>query len=467
MIQDLFNLEAEKTILGSLLYDPECLDVAHTVRPDDFALEQHRDIFRLMLIDIDAGRSPSTTVLAPLLSSMKVGRQEGVDYLLSLVRASNRRALASCLNAVKGMAARRRLIAAGEILLSQGREEAVEPRQLGLDAMNYLNEVMATVLERRSEAEMVAPAAAALVASLDGTEDGSMITTGLDTLDKFTGGFARGELTIIAGRPSMGKSAVLMSLARRAARKGVNVLIFSLEMQKRAVVARMLSDAVFSFEPGLSIPYKDIIRREVTPEQKRRLSGVLEAFTGYSIKIDDQPGLTMAEIAVRAQKFAEELRKEGKQLDIVMVDHIGKIKASDRYAGNVVHETGEKSDSLMILAKALNVAVVAAHQLNRGTEQREEKRPVMSDLRDTGNLEQDAHTIIFPYRAAYYLERQKYDDPTAEFDREADLKALINQIELIVAKSRNGETGVLTLFVDMGNNVVADLRAEPTNAIRR
>jgi replicative DNA helicase len=466
MITDLFNFEAEQVILGTLLYDKDALEMAYAVRPEDFAFQENRQIFEHLLADIDAGRSPTTTVIAPLLQGMRVGAGTGSEYLLSLARSKNRQALASCLHAVKTMAARRRLIGTAQVLLTQAREQEVEPGQLALDAMYHLNEAMATVLVRRSEAELVEPAAVKLVESLDGTDDDSMISTGLDGLDKFLGGFARGELTIVAGRPSMGKSALLVSLARRAARKGVNIIFFSLEMQKRAVVARMLSDAVYSFVEAERIPYRNIILRDVSLEQKHRLAGVLGDFKGYTIKVDDQPGLTMAEIQVRSLNFSEELRKQGKTLDLVIVDHIGKIKASDRYAGNVVHETAEKSDALMAMAKNMHVGVVAAHQLNRGPEQREEKRPLMSDLRDTGNLEQDAHTIIFPYRAAYYLERMKYDDPEMELSRTVDLDAVRNQLELIIAKSRNGETGNLIVFVDMANNVVADLRAEPSNVAR-
>jgi replicative DNA helicase len=142
---------------------------------------------------------------------------------------------------------------------------------------------------------------------------------------------------------------------------------------------------------------------------------------------------------------------------MVMVDHLGKVRPSDRYKGNMVAETGEKSDAFMAMSAELNVAAVLAHQLNRNTEGREDKRPQPADLRDSGNLEQDTNTLLFPYRPSYYLEKQKSDDQGKEMVRLDLLESKRNILEAIVSKCRNGACGTVDLFVDMPSNHIEDL----------
>jgi replicative DNA helicase len=145
-------------------------------------------------------------------------------------------------------------------------------------------------------------------------------------------------------------------------------------------------------------------------------------------------------------------------LALVVVDHLGLIKPSGRYSGNKVLETGEVSDALASLAKEQNVAVVALHQLNRGTEGRENKRPTLADLRNSGDLEQDADIVCFAYREAYYLERNKFDAGSQqEMQRQTELDACRNTMEVLIAKNRNGATTTVNLFCDMASNAIRDL----------
>ena len=152
------------------------------------------------------------------------------------------------------------------------------------------------------------------------------------------------------------------------------------------------------------------------------------------------------------------MERAGKRLGLVVVDHLGLVKASSRYAGDKVQETGEICDALASLAKDQDIAVLALHQLNRGTEGRENKRPTMADLRNSGDVEQDADVICFAYRESYYLERAKYDAGSqAELQRQASLEGTRNTLEIIIAKQRNGEPTTVTLYCDMACNVVRDL----------
>jgi replicative DNA helicase len=456
----LYNVEAEQGLLGAILYNPDCATLVGELKHSDFAVPEHCEIFAWIAREVSEGRKPAAVSLVVTLGDMKVGPVDGRTYIARLASQQSGYTVRECLAQVKAFAGRRALLGVSEVVAKEVREATIAPKDTALSAIEALNSVIAMSRKASPAPQMVADAARDLVDTLDDPDDGSLISTGLKTLDRFMGGWPRGELSIVAGRPSMGKSAVLSAMARRGAARGLNFLIFSLEMPRRALAARMLSDFAFQYSDPNPLSYADILKKRVHPMQKQRLASALECFRGYAIKIDDQRGLTMPEIQLRAAKHADELSRAGERLDVIMVDHIGKIRASDRYSGNITAETGEKSDALMNLAFESQAAVVAAHQLNRGTEGREDKHPTPADLRDSGNLEQDAHTLVFPYRQAYYLERQKLDDPKKDEIRLATLRKKQNVMELLVAKCRNGACGTVEVFVDMPTNHVEDLLHE-------
>jgi len=280
------------------------------------------------------------------------------------------------------------------------------------------------------------------------------VPCGLTDLDNMLGGFVRGEYDILAGRPSMGKTAVAVSIGTGAARGGNGVLIFSLEMSVRAWVARMAADAAWDAKAPL--PYSNALRGRLSDGDRERFIRGAVSRHDLPMYINEQAGLSVAEIAAFTRTAAQTFERQGRQLGLVIVDHIGKIKPSTNYRGNKVHEVGEISNALATLAKRENLAVLALCQLNRGVEGRENKRPGLADLRDTGDIEQDADAVMFAYRPAYYLERQKENDADKERLRLTTLMMTRNDLELIIAKQRNGMTGVVQLYVDMASNVVRD-----------
>jgi replicative DNA helicase len=157
---------------------------------------------------------------------------------------------------------------------------------------------------------------------------------------------------------------------------------------------------------------------------------------------------------VMAKRTAEDFKARGNPLALVVIDHMLKIRPSRRYAGQPVKELDEISEAMCVMAKSLNVAVLGLHQLNRGTESRDNPRPVMSDLRGSGSLEQDADVVLFPYRPAYPIERLMQDDPEKRNEMKATLDAVETLLEIQVAKQRQGPTSTLTFYVDMKSNVV-------------
>jgi replicative DNA helicase len=181
-----------------------------------------------------------------------------------------------------------------------------------------------------------------------------------------------------------------------------------------------------------------------------------EAFKSLPIEFETRTGLTIPEITARARKAVDDFKSRGVELGLVIVDHMLKVRPTDRYKGNSVRELDEVSDGMTAMAKSLNVAAVGLHQLNRQVESRDNQRPTLSDLRGSGSLEQDADVVLFVYRPAYPLERQLQESPDKRAEAEILLNGVKNDLEIQIAKQRNGPTKTLEFFVDMQANVVRD-----------
>jgi replicative DNA helicase len=271
-------------------------------------------------------------------------------------------------------------------------------------------------------------------------------TTGLRILDTKLNGYRRGQLYVIAGRPGMGKSAFMCSSLRRTAESGAGVAIFSLEMTREEIAARMLSDAMDS----TSAPhFGTLLKGEMKPEHDEAAMAAAEGMSTSPMYIDDSARLTFAQIAAKARRLKSEMEAAGIRLAVVCIDHMGLVTPSDRYAGNKVAEAGEVSGRARALAKELDCCVVLLCQLSREVEKRDDKRPVMSDLRWSGEIEQDAHVIGFLYREAYYLAQ----DPDADHNKLVDARWAM---EFLVRKNRNGATDDVRLWCSIAHSSIRD-----------
>ncbi|MGJ5136852.1 replicative DNA helicase [Bradyrhizobium oligotrophicum] len=276
------------------------------------------------------------------------------------------------------------------------------------------------------------------------------LTTGLSRLDDMTGGLERGNLIILAGRPGMGKSAVACCLAEASAVAGEAVLIFSLEMQPSAIASRMLAKRVAE-RGGRGASYSDMRRGRLSYQAAEAFIDAQRFLDPLPIEIDPRAGITAAQVAERSRKHRRKLERQGKRLALVIVDHVHILAA----AGNRYEAITEASGLLKRLAKELDCPVVAAAQLSRKVEDRDDKRPNMADLRESGALEQDADLILFLYRESYYL-RSRCDDPEADRKRLARLSQVQDRIEVIVGKQRNGETGTVDAYCEIESNLICD-----------
>lgn len=456
MIEPLVNIEIEQALLGALFAQPASLeDVAGFLDAEHFSEPLHAQIYCTIRRLAHEGRAYTPVTMAPFFKDApKVGEMTATQYLGKLLASvTSLQHTKEYGRLVKEFAERRDLAEAGTRLKQLAGDHTVPVTQAAADAVQDLDTIIAASRPNQLSWMTAEASAQKLLHDLDSGLLAKPIPTGLTDLDRIIGGWRRCEMDVFAARPSMGKSALGSSLPLHPARAGYGVLIFSLEMTKAMVAARLLSDLVWNRDSP--IEYTNILKgRGCGQHDKNRLHEATRKLTGLPIHIEDQPCLSIAEIAARARQHAVRLERSGKSLDIVVIDHLGKVRPSSRYAGNMVQETGEISAALAALAKDLNVAMIVLHQLNRAVEGREDKRPQLSDLRNSGDVEQDADTVGFLYRPAYYLERNKFDKDDLEQTRKDTLEKRRHDLEVIIAKNRNGPICTVDLFVDIASNVI-------------
>jgi replicative DNA helicase len=266
------------------------------------------------------------------------------------------------------------------------------------------------------------------------------ISTGFPSLDRILGGLHKSDLIILAARPSMGKTALATNVAFSASAVGTRVGFFSLEMSDEQIAFRILAEQT-------GVPSERVRRGELTSAEFDRAVTVKETLESISLQIDPTPALSIGTIRTRARR---QQRKHG--LDLIVVDYLQLVEATNRKDGRV-QEVSEISRGLKALAKELDVPVLALSQLSRAVESRADKRPLLSDLRDSGTIEQDADVVMFIYREEYYLERGS----DADRRRVADVAG---QAELLIAKHRNGPTGAVHLRFDGAITKFSDPDAE-------
>ncbi len=415
------SIEAEQSVLGGLMLDANAWDqVADRVSGDDFYRRDHKLIFEAVAGLIERSQPCDAVTLSGHLDSQGMLDQVGgLSYLGSLARdtptAANIRAYADI---VRERAVLRQLISAGNSIVGNALEpEGREAREIIDDAER---EVFA-IAERGSRGKVgfksVKEILPDVVNRIDelfhsgGTTTG--ISTGFKALDEMTSGLQPGDLIIIAGRPSMGKTTLAVNIAENAALgSGKSAAIFSMEMSSESLTLRMISSLG-------RINQANLRAGRLSEDDWPRIDSAMTQLGNAKIFVDETPSLTPTEIRARARRLKRE-----RGLDLVVVDYLQLMQVAGNKE-NRATEISEISRSLKALAKELKVPVIALSQLNRGVEQRVEKKPVMSDLRESGAIEQDADVILLIYREEVY-------------DQNTTRKGIA---DIIIAKQRNGPTG--------------------------
>lgn len=407
----MFHNESEQSVLGGLLQDNTAIDRID-VAESDFYHADHRAIWKTITGLIDAGRPADVVTVAEALGD-ELDRVGGLSYIAALSSDTPSVAnIRSYAKTVKDRAMRRRLADAGTRISVLAHEAGEVSEAIG-KAQQAVMELETTAASQ--EAVSLRDSLKAMVERIDRVSRGDeqLTKTGFDDLDKKIVGLGAGDMIVVAGRPSMGKTAFALQIAEQVSAE-LPVLVFSLEMDAEALATRQAA----------SVGKVDLMKLrtgELTDDDWERLTYATAKLQSRKIFIDDRSGVSMNQIRARARQTK---RKHG--LGLVVVDYIGLIHGEGDNRVNVVSEI---SRGLKNMARELGVPVIALSQLNRGVETRTDKRPMMSDLRESGSIEQDADVIILLYRDEYY-------NPDSEWKGVA---------ECIVAKQRNGPTGAIPL----------------------
>jgi replicative DNA helicase len=418
------NLEAESSVLGGILLENEAVNlVLELLRAEDFYRESHRKIFRAM-IELSDRNEPVDLIT---LSEFLKGRGDleavgGTAYLASLAdfvpTAAN---ISFYARIVREKSILRSLISTATDIATRGYEEQGNVEEF-LDAAE---KVIFDISEKKIKAsfvavgDMIKDTLKTVEKLYERKEMVTGVPTGYEDLDRLTAGLQPADLVIVAGRPSMGKTAFSLNIATNAAFTGVGAAIFSLEMAKEQLVLRMLCSEARVNNSKVRSGY--LAERDF-PKLANAAGRLHEA----PIYIDDTPAISVLELRAKARRL---VRDRSKKVGLIVIDYLQLMRGMGN-ASNREQEISEISRSLKALAKELNVPVIAISQLNRRVEDRGDRRPMMSDLRESGAIEQDADVIMFIYRDEVY---NKNDD------------SLKGVAEVIVAKQRNGPTDTVKL----------------------
>ncbi|OLS41344.1 replicative DNA helicase [Bacillus sp. MRMR6] len=427
------NIEAEQAVLGAIFLEPSSLTVASEILiPEDFYRAAHQKIFDVMLKLNDRGKAVDLITVTEELAAAKLLEDTGgVSYLSELAGSVPTAAnIEYYANIVGEKSLLRRLIRTATNIATDGYSREDEVDALLSEAEKSIMEVA-----QRKNAGAFHNIKDVLVRTYDNIEEmhnrvGEItgISTGFAELDRMTAGFQRNDLIIVGARPSVGKTAFALNIASNVATKtGENVAIFSLEMGAEQLVMRMLCSEG-------NIDAQRLRTGSLTDEDWGKLTMAMGSLSNSGIFIDDTPGVRISDIRSKCRRLQQE-----HGLGMILIDYLQLILGSGRAGENRQQEVSEISRSLKQLARELKIPVIALSQLSRGVEQRQDKRPMMSDIRESGSIEQDADIVAFLYRDDYY-------------DKESENK---NIIEIIIAKQRNGPTGTVSLaFVKEYNKFV-------------
>lgn len=459
------NNEAEQGLLGVLLVNNRAMEkISDYLRPEHFFAPAHQRIFEALIKLIDRGQTASPVTLKSYFEKDEdLAHVGGAQYLADL--AGN---VVSIINTVDyartiyDLHLRRELIGLGEEIVNESFSHTLDK-----NAVNTIESAEAKLFTLAETGEsqggfitlkdsvMAAIELAETAYKTDGHVTG--VTTGLRDMDKKLGGMHPSDLLILAARPSMGKTSLAVNIAFNAAKayaetggkEGAVVGFFSLEMSSDQLATRIISD-----ESGIS---GDAIRKgQIQENDFRQFVEASQKLSQLPLYIDDTPALSISAVRTRARRLK---RQYG--LGLIVVDYLQLLRGSGARQGieNRVIEISEITRGLKAIAKELNIPVLALSQLSRAVEQREDKRPMLSDLRESGSIEQDSDVVMFIYREEYYLSRtepdmgevEKYTQWQEKMDR------ALNKADIIVSKQRHGPIGTETLFFNPNITRFSDL----------
>ncbi|MBQ3285806.1 MAG: replicative DNA helicase [Ruminococcus sp.] len=423
-----YSHDAEQAVLGAILMEPDVIaDVAQILPSSEyFYLANHRTIYAVMLSMFTSGQPvDQITVLEALKSERDFDEASGKTYLYQLAQSCPSIAnVENYARIVRDKYDVRALMNAARDIIEDSTEGEMEPQMLidsaeqkifdirrgkDIQGLQRIDEVLFQTFDRLD--------------MLNRNDDSvKPIATGIGDLDRVITGLNRSDLILLAARPGMGKTSFALNIARNVSVIGKKtVAFFSLEMTKEQLASRLLSSEAL-------VGGTKLRTGRLSPDEWERLIGAGDILKNAPMYLDDTPGITVPEMKSKLRRL--------KKIDLVVIDYL-QLMSTGRRDGNRVQEISELTRNLKILAKEINVPVICLSQLSRASEQRQDHRPQLSDLRDSGSIEQDADIVLFLYREGYYDREKGAETAQAAVDQ--------NSGECIVAKNRHGETTIVKL----------------------
>ena len=412
-----FSLIAEQSLLGSILVDPEALtEVAEIVSASDFYLPEHSQIYNAMHELFLVNKEIDVVTLIDMLVTNGVySKSGGEDYIKSLYQAvPNALNVKDYANIVKQKSLLRKLIEACSDISEKAYSEEGSPE----DLVDYAGSLIFDLAQGRDTKsfrhirDVIVDVYKNLHTMATEGETAQGTKTGFSGIDNVLAGMGKSDLILVGARPGMGKTSFALNIATNVAlQTGKNVCIFSLEMSAEQLVNRIISSEAMIDSYALRTGKLD-------NDQWTEIANATSRLAGTNILIDDTSGISVTGMKAKLRRV--------QNLGLVVVDYLG-LMQSDRKTDSRVNEVADISRALKVMAKELNVPIICCAQLNRGAENRTDKRPMLSDLRDSGAIEQDADTVIFLYRSEYYNTEANDDEGSIA--------------EVIIAKNRHGSTG--------------------------
>lgn len=447
----LYNFETEGALLGALMTSAALVDpVSEIVDADDFYYPLHARMFTAIQNEVANGRQPSPVLLRNyFVDDPDIAAYGGPGYLAQLT--SSGAAIIGTRDfavAIRDLAKRRRLLDSIRTIADDVTGLVDNPVE---ELVARLDSAMTDSLQK-SERSTAATLAQAFDETLRLIEDEAagraprgIEIQRLPDWNDVVGQMRPGEVTILAGRPSMGKTAVALSVLLGAGQAGAGGLYISLEMTKAELLKRAITDLIYVH--GESASFDLVQRGKFNEFDRQRIAEARDFIAKWPVIIDDPSHLRIGRLAMTIRRHQRRMAAKGQELKLVVIDYLGLLQSDNRKASRY-EQVAEMSRSVKRIAKECGVHIVLLSQLSRAVEQREDKRPQLSDLRDAGDIEQDADNVVFVFREEYYLERAEPDpaDIKKRDSWETSMAAARDRVDLTSAKRRNGRIGTRKCF---------------------
>lgn len=455
-MDSIYSLNIERAVLSSILFNPEEIeDVLGVLKAKDFYLPAHQKIFAVM----EQLHNEDMPIDEEFIQKRLANKDVDDQILLEILSANPISNTMAYVKEIKGAAVKRELAT----LATTIKKVTIEEEHEATEAVDIVQNALYKISTDSASSELknmteITNDTLSYIQKMKEMGNKFLIgeTTGFNALDKRTTGFNAGDLVIIAARPAMGKTALVLNMALKNVEQNKGVIIFSLEMPAEQLMLRMLAAKT-------SIPLQNLRKGDLDDQQWSNLTGAFEDLNKKKLFVDDNGSVNINQLRARVRKLAQ---NEENNISLVVIDYLQLMQGTggkDRHL-----EVSEISRGLKMLAREMKIPVIALSQLNRGLENRPDKRPLLSDLRESGSIEQDADIIMFVYRDDVYKERDEARKEKEAKDKGEEYKStFINkpteEAEIIIGKQRNGPIGTVKLdfekeytrFVDKENHNVS------------